>query len=196
MQALLGRAHRQGCYGRRTNGHSVPRLRHPARRRRGQGRVPKNVGAGRVEHVSNGLWLPDEVPRRRKVRERDLASHRPPDCMRPMPRGAAPPKTSACPSTRTEVCTTPMRSWSTLVRTGELAASTSGWPPDTTAPPPSGRRRAPDSRCTPPDPPRPACFAHWAPAKTTAPSAVRLSGTRPLSSCRRRGCNLGESARA
>ena len=81
MQALLGRAHRQGCYGRRTNGHSVPRLRHPARRRRrGQGRVPKNVGAGRVEHVSNGLWLPDEVPRRRKVREQDLASHRPPDC--------------------------------------------------------------------------------------------------------------------
>ena len=49
MQALLGRAYRQGCHRRRTNGRSVPRLWHSARRRQCEGRVPKDVRAGRVE---------------------------------------------------------------------------------------------------------------------------------------------------
>ena len=77
-----------------------------------------------------------------------------------------------------------------------LASSASRWHPDTTAPPPSGPRPVPDSWYTPPDPPKPGCFGHWALAKIIPLSVVRPSGTQPLSSSRRRRCNRGESARA
>ena len=114
---------------------------------------------------------------------------------RPILSGAAPPKTWVFPSTRTGACTTPTRNWSTPVRMAAPAASTSRWPPDTAALPPSGPRRTSDSWYTPPDPPRPGCFAYWAPAGSMALFGGRPRGIRRLSNCTGRQCNRGKSAR-